>query len=135
MLVISWVTQRHRRALDIEEIGKKADRRVLEHIREKLKLDLMERLGGIKFTMTSDTGRRTFNILNKPGRELEENQNQCDQEVMTPRIHTHGFANVKSGISRGRYGYSEKINVVVACAQHVEQEQYLPLVIEIYFSR
>jgi hypothetical protein len=49
-------TQRHRRALDIEEIGKEADRRVLEHYRGALKLDVMERLGGVKFTMTSDTG-------------------------------------------------------------------------------
>ncbi|KAG0013116.1 hypothetical protein BGZ80_011282, partial [Entomortierella chlamydospora] len=48
--------QRHHRALDGDEVRKEADRRVLEHYRGTMKLDAIERLGGAKFTMTSDTG-------------------------------------------------------------------------------
>ncbi|KAF8963192.1 hypothetical protein BGZ46_001035 [Entomortierella lignicola] len=49
-------TLRHRHALDTLEIRKEADRRLLGHYQGSHKLDLMESLGSIKFTMTSDTG-------------------------------------------------------------------------------
>jgi hypothetical protein len=45
--------QRHQRALDANDIGRDADNRVLQSYQGTKWLDLMERIGGVKFTMAS----------------------------------------------------------------------------------